>query len=611
MARRWQKILSGHRVSGSRSFSSASGSGDGTSAYGRLLLFIAGVGGLLYGIDVGIIAAALLYLGKTIDLTVAQTSIVVAAVLGGSMASSLLAGVLADLAGRKKMMIASGLTFVASVAIIVLSQSFLSLFCGRLLQGLSGGVIAVVVPLYLAESLSPESRGRGAAIFQFMLTLGIVLAALAGWYYTRQAESAIAAAAGNAALIRAIENHAWRSMFFAVMYPGLIFFFGAFALTETPRWLFRQGRAAEARAALLKVASPEEAERELEEMRLLALPQAAAETGPRSLWRRKYIVPFVLACLILSLNQATGINSVLGYLVVILKQAGLGAQAATQGDVAVKALNCAMTIIAVLLVDRKGRKFLLKLGTGGVVIGLLATGLLFHRFEAQRIDVRLQIESQVRQSSGGQTLTIPADPSALEAMAGAARPAAAAGAAALPRAQSKRPWALTVLYSYGAGEKVASVLSSTGQPELRIAPAAGEHGSKLVIERALLGPQPGRATGWLVAASLAVFIAFFAMGPGVVVWLALSELMPTRIRSIGMGIALLLNQGVSTLIAALFLPVAGNYGYAAMFFAWAACSVLYFLIASLWLPETKGKTLEEIERHFEHPPRVEARTASG
>src|ERR1700756_3072515 len=102
--------------------------------YNRFLLFIAGLGGLLYGIDVGIIAAALLYLSKTIDLTVGQTSIIVAAVLGGSMVSSPVAGFLADWFGRKRMMIVSGLMFVTSVALIVLSQGFASLFLGRLLQ---------------------------------------------------------------------------------------------------------------------------------------------------------------------------------------------------------------------------------------------------------------------------------------------------------------------------------------------------------------------------------------------------------------------------------------------------------------------------------------------
>jgi hypothetical protein len=98
---------------------------------------------------------------------------------------------------------------------------------------------------------------------------------------------------------------------------------------------------------------------------------------------------------------------------------------------------------------------------------------------------------------------------------------------------------------------------------------------------------------------MCLFIAAFAVGPGVVVWLALTELMPTRIRSTGMGIALLINQGVSTLMAGIFLPVVGFYGYYAMFGFWAVCTVLYFLISAFVLPETKGKSLEEIENSFE------------
>jgi hypothetical protein len=98
---------------------------------------------------------------------------------------------------------------------------------------------------------------------------------------------------------------------------------------------------------------------------------------------------------------------------------------------------------------------------------------------------------------------------------------------------------------------------------------------------------------------LALFIAAYSVGPGVVVWLTLSELMPMRIRSMGMGIALLLNQGVSTLIAAVFLPVVGNHGYYAMFLFWDGCTVLYFCTAAFFLPETKGKTLEQIEMYFE------------
>ena len=548
--------------------------------YGRFLLFIAGMGGLLYGIDVGIIAAALLYLEKTINLTVGETSIIVAAVLGGSMFSSLVAGVLADWFGRKTMLVVSGLMFVGSVGLIVISQAFLPLFLGRLLQGMSGGVIAVVVPLYLAECLSAKTRGQGTAIFQFMLTFGIVVAALVGLFYTQRAESAIAAAAGNAELIKAAQNHAWRGMFLSVIYPGLIFFLGGFLVSESPRWLFRRGKKDQALAALRRSCSEEEAELEIREMETLVhhqKDQKAVSGASDSLLQRKYVVPFVIACVILACNQATGINSILGFLVVILKQAGMSASLATRGDVAVKVLNCVMTLVAVALVDKKGRKFLLTIGTGGIIIALVAAGLAFLAFESKRVDVREKVQAAV--SGGG--LTLPVNESTLGPAVGG------------------RPMALTVFYSYGGGDKVETVLSNDPEPVLRIEPDPKNPNAAPVIKRAMYGPVPTEVTGWLVTACLCLFIASFSVGPGVVVWLALSELMPTRIRSTGMGIALLLNQGVATGIAAVFLPTVGNFGYSAMFFFWAACTVIYFVTAAFFLPETKGKTLEEIEEYFE------------
>jgi MFS transporter, SP family, solute carrier family 2 (myo-inositol transporter), member 13 len=548
--------------------------------YGRFLLSIAGLGGLLYGIDVGIIAAALLYLEKTISLTVGETSLIVASVLGGSMFSSLVTGILADLLGRKKMLIVSGLMFVASVGLIVISQAFLPLFLGRLLQGMSGGVIAVVVPLYLAECLSAKTRGQGTAIFQFMLTFGIVVAAMVGWFYTQRAESVIAAAAGNAELIKAAQNHAWRGMFLSVIYPGLIFFLGAFVVSESPRWLFRRGKKDQALAALRRSCSEEEAELEIREMESIVhhqKDQKAASSASDSLLQRKYLIPFIIACVILACNQATGINSILGFLVVILKQAGMSASLATRGDVAVKVLNCVMTLVAVALVDKKGRKFLLTIGTGGIIIALVAAGFAFLAFESQRIDVREKVQAAV--SSGGLTLPV--------------------NEATLGPAVGGRPMALTVFFSYGGGDRVETVLSNDPEPVLRIEPDPKDPNATPVIKRAMYGPVPTEVTGWLVTACLCLFIASFSVGPGVVVWLALSELMPTRIRSTGMGFALLLNQGVATGIAAVFLPTVGNFGYSVMFFFWAACTVVYFVTAAFFLPETKGKTLEEIEEYFE------------
>ena len=120
----------------------------------------------------------------------------------------------------------------------------------------------------------------------------------------------------------------------------------------------------------------------------------------------------------------------------------------------------------------------------------------------------------------------------------------------------------------------------------------------LKIEKALIGSVPESSHGWLVALGLYIFMAFYALGPGVCVWLALSELMPTRIRSNGMSVALVLNQLVSTTLAAIFLPFVSKHGYSSMFFLFASFTVVYFLVTAFLLPETKGKTLEEIEAHF-------------
>jgi MFS transporter, SP family, solute carrier family 2 (myo-inositol transporter), member 13 len=313
-------------------------------------------------------------------------------------------------------------------------------------------------------------------------------------------------------------------------------------------------------------------------------PQKAALGGGGSLLQRKYVIPFIIACVILACNQATGINSILGFLVVILQQAGMSASLATQGDLAVKILNCVMTLVAVALVDRKGRKFLLKLGTGGIIVALVSAALLFYSFESKRVDVKDKVQAAMAVSG----LNVPVNE------------------ATLGPAVGDRPMALTVLYSFGAGDKMKTVISNERDPVLRIEPNRDAPDQLPVISRAFYGPVPTETTGWLVTACIGLFIAAFSVGPGVVVWLALSELMPTRIRSMGMGIALLLNQGVSTAIAAVFLPTVGNYGYSVMFLFWAACTVVYFITAAFFLPETKGKTLEEIEEHFE-----KRRTAPG
>jgi len=548
------------------------------TAYTLLLLFIAGMGGLLYGYDIGIIGAALLYIDKTISLTISQESLLVAAVLAGGTISSLVAGMLADMIGRKKLMILAAFLFVGSVILIVLAQSFPPLFLGRTLQGLSAGMIAVIIPLYLAECLPAGIRGRGTAAFQLLLTLGILISLSVGAHYTQGVE-AVRNGTSDIQRLTETEDHAWRAMFLSAIYPGAIFLIGSFFVTESPRWLFRKGKESQALEALQKSRTPAEAELEFNEMRQTASSQTLNRNhSTESLFQRKYVVPFCLTCAVLGLTQTTGINSVLQFIVVILKQAGLDATSAAEKAAWVTAINVVFTIVGLLLVDKLGRKILLMLGTGGITTALVILAMVFYQSESKRIDVT----DRVRASVQGNTLSIKAD------------------ASTLGQPVKSEPTQLMVLYAYDHQERMVSASSNDPDPEIKIVP--GAQGGTLTIESAKYGAAPGLHTGNLVMICLMLFIASFALGPGVCVWLALSELMPTRIRSIGMGLGLFINQGISTLISAIFLPFVGYYGYTAMFMLWAGFTIAYFLIVLFLLPETKGKTLEEIEAAFAQNP---------
>lgn len=588
----------------------ASALGDAVAVrrYNSFLLLVAGLGGLLYGIDVGIIGGAYPYLAATSGLTAQELSVIVAAVLLGSVLSTLFAGVLADWMGRKPLMILSGCAFTLSIPVIALSQGFAVLFFGRLLQGMSGGLIGVVVPLYLAECLPAGDRGRGTAIFQWLLTLGIVAAALVGIFFSYRV--AAVEKLGDAAALLRFKDQAWRSIFWVSLPPGLLFVLGGFFVTESPRWLFRRGQGDRAHAALLRSRSAEQAALELAEMEAAA-GAAASSTGERvrdALLQRKYVIPFLLACVILACNQVTGINSIIQYSAGILIESGLSDLAAHWGYLVFTAVNFLATMIGMVLVDRKGRKFLLVLGACGVIVAMAGVGFLFRTTESAGVDCRDALQVLV---GSGQDLKLRFD------AAEAARLLNGVGAS--DRAIDPRRVSLAIIYSYGG---FTGATNSVRSDDVAAAPIRIERGDSvpanqveaifrdpfadfraaqaapLRIEKALVTQVPEARHGWLVALGLYLFVAFFALGPGVVVWLALSELMPTRIRSVGMSVALVINQMVSTTIAAVFLPFVSRHGYSSMFFLFAGGTVVYLIAAAFFLPETKGKTLEEIEAQF-------------
>ena len=472
--------------------------------YAKFLLIMAGLGGLLYGVDVGVIAAALPYIERTSTFDQNQIGWIVGMALWGSLPSSLVAGLLAEWFGRKRMIVASALLFLISIPVICASGffeggNFWMMVCGRGLQGAAAGLFGVIVPMYLAECLDADSRGKGTGMFQLLLTIGLVFVAVIGFCVTYVVGDTRSVAVATPTQITSWV-HAWQTIFLLSCIPGFILFLGAFKLKESSRWLYRKGRKDEALASLAANNGEEKAQAILAEM-IAADEAAAAEKAKNaeatdSLLQKKYVIPFILAVVILACNQTTGINSVLNYTVTIFQKTGMQGAFANMSDAVIKIVNCVMTVVACALVDKKGRKFLLKLGTSGIILGLCGVG--------------------------------------------------------------------TIFLAISKGWCAASM-----------------------------------TTGVLATVFFFMFIGFYAVGPGVCVWLALTELMPTRIRANGMAIAMIINQGVSAGIATIFPKwCAATNDNGSVFFVLAGFTVIYFITAAFFLPETKGRTLEEVEQYF-------------
>ena len=433
----------------------------------RLLLTVAGLGGMLYGIDFGVIAAAEPYMKAMGIYSDSKISHIVGAVLLGGLVSSITSGWLCDFFGRKKTIVLSSAMFLAAIPAVSLSLGcYPALFAGRVLQGMSAGYMAVAMPMYLAEVLPADIRGRGTGVFQFFLGFGLVIAAgvgclIATWY----GASDTADAAGRVA--------AWGANFWWTMVPIAVLLILSLRLPESPVWLEKK---------LSHPASP-------------ISYSSSPVSHHSSLLSRRYVVPFLLAVLVLTFNKTTGMSSFTSYLVTILHEAGFEGIFANWGQLVVKLTNMLVTIAAAALVDRKGRTWLLKVGTGGMTIGLASIGTVF-----------------------------------------------------------------------------------------------------LAIEQ--FGMEANNFTGLMTLFAFFFMQVFYALGPGICVWLVLSELMPSRIRANGMAIALFMNQLVAWGLASWFRPWVAEWGWASMFYFFAINGVLYFITAC-FIPETKGKSLDELEHLFE------------
>ena len=326
-------------------------------AFIRRVSFIAGLGGILYGFDMGVIAAALIYVRDAFHLSTWMQEVLVIAVLIGVMIGALIGGTVADRVGRRKTLVWGGILFIAGSILAPLSPNVYVLFVARTLLGIAVGFTSVTAPVYVSELAPPQSRGMLIGLYQFALTSGIALADLVGYWFAA--------------------SHGWRWMFAFGLLPALLFLFMVLTVPESPRWLFAQNRVEEAELVLKSYTDEAGARVLLEDIRLSLMTKM--ERRWSALWSPAVRGSLFIAVGFMLLVPATGINAVLYYGPQIFSLAGISSdKSAIFATFLVAITNVLATVIALVLVDRAGRKPLLFAGLGGMTVALLMLAVCFH-----------------------------------------------------------------------------------------------------------------------------------------------------------------------------------------------------------------------------------------
>jgi len=316
---------------------------------------IAALGGLLFGYDTGVVSGVLLFLSSTFGhVTSFEKELVTGVLLIGAAAGALSAGRLADRVGRRPTILITAAVFVAGVLGAALSPTLWFLITMRFVIGLAVGAASIAVPLYIGELAPPRARGALVSLNQLALTMGILTAFLVDYALSSSGD--------------------WRMMFGFAVLPAALLFVGMLTQSESPAWLATHGRVDEARAVLRRVRSRDhDVEGEVADIRSLS----RRVTSYRELLRPDVRRVVVLGVLLAIFQQITGINTVIYYAPTLLHQAGLGNAASLLANVGIGSVNVLMTIMAIRLIDRVGRRRLLLIGTLGMAVALSVVAVVF------------------------------------------------------------------------------------------------------------------------------------------------------------------------------------------------------------------------------------------
>jgi SP family galactose:H+ symporter-like MFS transporter len=429
---------------------------------------VSALGGMLFGYDIGVISGAILFVQKAFHLSAGMEEVVVSSVLLGSLAGAMAGGVLADRFGRRRLLVATAMIFALGAVGAALAPGTAWLIVARVVAGVAIGVASFVAPLYISEIAPVHIRGKLVSVNQVAITAGIVISYLIDYAFA--------------------DIGAWRWMFAMAVVPAVAFGVGLLFIPDSPRWLASRGHVDRARAMLRKMRDPAAVEPEVADIQ----HGLSQQKGSWSELLKPALRPAMIVGIGLAIaQQVTGINTVIYYAPTIFRFAGLSsASVAILAGVGVGVVNLVMTLVAMQLIDRVGRRPLLLVSLAGMAVSLGVLGLAF----------------------------------------------------ALPRFAA--------------------------------------------------------SLGWIAVVSLMVYVGSFAVGLGPVFWLVLSEIYPLRVRGRAMSVGTVTNWTGNLVVALTFLTLTRVMGKAGTFWLYGGVSVGAWLFAYFMVPETNGKTLEQIEAHW-------------
>ena len=515
--------------------------GSKTTRFIVLTALIVALGGFLMGFDASVISGVNKFVELEFELTKLELGWAVSSLTLTATLAMLVAGPLSDRIGRKRVLTMAAILFTISALGSAVAPNFAFLIFARMVGGIGVGASLIIAPMYIAEISPPHLRGRMVSFNQLNIVLGISAAFFSNYLILKWGQSD-----AEWAQRLGLGEYNWRWMLGVEAIPAIFYFFGLFLVPSSPRWLAMKGRYEEAYKIMTRACGPRQAKKIIESVKESMGEEKEEDKLPvKALFQPALRLVLTIGIVIAVLQQITGINSVFFYAPMIFEQSGIGTDAAFSQAIYVGLINLVFTLLAISLIDKLGRKPLLVFGVTGIAVCMFILAYGFHSATYQLDEERLT------------ELPVEIDRVQLAAMVGMS-------------------YENDVAYKQALRENLGETAAKTYESEL-ITAAVSMNAVLILI--GILG-----------------FVASFAMSIGPVMWVLFSELFPNWIRGLAISFVGLVNSAVSFGVQLIFPWELETLGSTMTFALYGIFAVLGLLFILAKVPETKGRSLEELEK---------------